>query len=106
MTKPILQVADQAKLIAHGNYTQEESIETTSKDEIGELVSNFNIMKKNQKKAEDQIRQNEAFLQSITTYMGEGMHCHGLRRQVDLYESRSGKVTRLDSRRVCQPKPL
>ena len=72
LTKPILQVADQAKLIARGNYT-EESIEITSKDEIGELVTNFNIMKKNQKKAEDQIRQNEAFLQSVTTYMGEGI---------------------------------
>ena len=58
LTKPILQVADQAKLIAHGNYT-EGSIEITSKDEIGELVTNFNIMKKSQKKAEDLIRKNE-----------------------------------------------
>ena len=72
LTKPILQVADQAKLIAHGNYT-EGSIEITSKDEIGELVTNFNIMKKNQKKAEDLIRKNEEFLQSVTTYMGEGI---------------------------------
>ncbi|WP_071394145.1 EAL domain-containing protein [Bacillus tuaregi] len=72
LTKPIVQVADQAKLIARGDYT-EDVIEATSKDEIGELVSNFNIMKENQKKAEDQIRQNEAFLQSVTTYMGEGM---------------------------------
>lgn len=72
LTKPILQVADQAKLIARGDYT-EKAIETTSKDEIGDLVMNFNIMKENQKKAEEQIRQNEAFLQSVTSYMGEGM---------------------------------
>ena len=72
LTRPILQVADQAKLIACGNYSQ-ENIETTSKDEIGELVLNFNIMKKNQKIAEEQIRHSEAFLQSITTNMGEGM---------------------------------
>ncbi|WP_223881976.1 EAL domain-containing protein [Niallia endozanthoxylica] len=72
LTKPILQVADQAKLIACGDYSH-EAIETTSKDEIGELVMNFNIMKENQKKAENQIRQSEAFLQSVTSYMGEGM---------------------------------
>lgn len=50
MTKPIIQVAEQVKLIARGDYTQ-EPIEITSKDEIGELVLNFNIMKENQKKA-------------------------------------------------------
>jgi diguanylate cyclase (GGDEF)-like protein/PAS domain S-box-containing protein len=72
LTKPILQVAEQAKMIARGDYTL-EPIETTSKDEIGELVVNFNIMRENQKKAEDQIRQNEAFLQSVTTHMGEGL---------------------------------
>jgi diguanylate cyclase (GGDEF)-like protein/PAS domain S-box-containing protein len=72
LTKPILQVAEQAKWIASGDYTQEPII-TTSQDEIGELVSNFNIMKENQKKAEDQIRQSEEFLQSITTNMGEGL---------------------------------
>ncbi len=72
LTKPILQVAEHAKLIACGDYTQ-EPIEATSKDEIGELVLNFNIMKENQKKAEEQIRQNEAFLQSVTTHMGEGL---------------------------------
>ena len=72
LTKPILQVAEQAKWIASGDYTQ-EPIVTTSKDEIGELVLNFNIMKENQKKAEEQIRQNEEFLQSITTNMGEGL---------------------------------
>ncbi|WP_428909496.1 EAL domain-containing protein [Niallia sp. Krafla_26] len=72
LTKPILQVAQQAKFIASGNYT-DETIEATSKDETGELVLNFNIMKENQKKAEDLIRQNEAFLQSVTTYMGEGI---------------------------------
>ena len=72
LTKPILQVAHQAKLIARGDYT-EEVIEITSNDEIGELVTNFTIMKENQKKAEEHIRQSEAFLQSITTHMGEGM---------------------------------
>ncbi|MEC1717007.1 EAL domain-containing protein [Schinkia azotoformans] len=50
MTKPIIQVAEQVKLIARGDYTQ-EPIEITSKDEIGELVLNFNVMKENQKKA-------------------------------------------------------
>lgn len=72
LTKPILQVANQAKLIASGDYSQ-EAIKTTNRDEIGELVTNFNIMKENQKQAEDLIRQNEAFLQSVTTSMGEGM---------------------------------
>ena len=72
LTRPILQVAHQANSIACGNYSQ-ETIEATSKDEIGELVSNFNIMKRNQKLAEEQIRHSEAFLQSITTNMGEGM---------------------------------
>ncbi|WP_458415342.1 EAL domain-containing protein [Schinkia sp. CFF1] len=52
LTKPILQVAEQAKLIARGDYTQ-EPIEITSMDEIGEMVLNFNIMKENQKKAEE-----------------------------------------------------
>lgn len=55
LTKPILQVAEQAKLIARSNYSQ-EPIEITSKDEIGELVLNFNRMKENQKKAEEQLR--------------------------------------------------
>lgn len=50
MTKPIIQIAEQVKFIARGDYTQ-EPIEITSKDEIGELVLNFNIMKENQKKA-------------------------------------------------------
>jgi diguanylate cyclase (GGDEF)-like protein/PAS domain S-box-containing protein len=72
LTKPILQVAEQAKWIASGNYSQ-EPIMTRSQDEIGELVSNFNIMKENQRKAEEQIRQHEEFLQSITTHMGEGL---------------------------------
>ena len=72
LTKPIRQVAQQAKLIASGSYTH-ETIKTKSKDETGELVLNFNIMKENQKKAEDLIRKNEAFLQSVTTYMGEGI---------------------------------
>lgn len=72
LTNPILQVAAHAKLIASGDYSQ-EPIEITSKDEIGELVANFNIMKENQKNAEEQIRQSEAFLQSVTTHMGEGM---------------------------------
>jgi diguanylate cyclase (GGDEF)-like protein/PAS domain S-box-containing protein len=72
LTNPILQVAEQAKVIACGDYTQ-DPIETTSKDEIGELVLNFNIMKENQKKAEEQIRQHEEFLQSVTTHMGEGL---------------------------------
>ena len=51
----------------------DEPIKITSNDEVGELVLNFNIMKENQKKAEELIRQNEAFLQSITTHMGEGL---------------------------------
>ncbi len=72
LTTPILEVAEQAKLIALGHYA-DEPIKTTSKDEVGELVFNFNIMKENQKKAEELIRQNEAFLQSITTHMGEGL---------------------------------
>lgn len=72
LTKPILQVAEHAKLIANGHYTQEEIV-TTSMDEIGELVLNFNIMKENQKRAEEQIRQHEAFLQSVTNHMGEGL---------------------------------
>ncbi|MBB6447619.1 EAL domain-containing protein [Bacillus benzoevorans] len=72
MTKPILQVAEHAKSMALGDYTQ-EPIAITRKDEIGELVLNFNIMKENQKKAEELLRQNEAFLQSVTTHMGEGL---------------------------------
>lgn len=72
MTKPILQVAEQAKSIAIGDNTQER-IKVTRKDEIGELVLSFNIMKENQKKAEEQVRQSEAFLQSVTTHMGEGL---------------------------------
>lgn len=72
MTKPILQVAEQAKSIAIGDYTQER-IKVKRKDEIGELVLSFNIMKENQKKAEEQVRQSGAFLQSITTHMGEGL---------------------------------
>jgi PAS domain S-box-containing protein len=72
LTKPILLVAEHAKLIANGDYTH-DPIDTSSKDEIGELVKNFNIMKENQRKAEEQIRQHEEFLQSITTHMGEGM---------------------------------
>lgn len=55
LTNPILQVAEHAKLMARGVYTQ-EPIEITSRDEIGELVLNFNIMKENQKKAEEQLR--------------------------------------------------
>lgn len=72
ITNPILQVAEQAEVIAQGGYTH-EPIKITRKDEIGELVLNFNIMKENQKQAEKRIRQNEAFLQSITNNMGEGM---------------------------------
>ncbi len=80
MTTPILQVAEQAKSIALGDYTQ-QPIKITSRDEIGELVQNFNIMKENQKMAEAQVRQSEAFLQSVTTHMGEGLividtECH------------------------------
>lgn len=55
LTNPILQVAEHAKLIARGDYRQ-EPIEIRSKDEIGELVLNFNIMKENQKNAEEQLR--------------------------------------------------
>ena len=76
----------------------EESIETTSKDEIGELVLNFNIMKKNQKKAEEQIRQNEAFLQSITTNMGEGMLVMDLEGRLTFMNPEAERLLGMDSK--------
>ena len=80
-------------------------IETTSKDEIGELVLNFNIMKKNQKIAEEQIRHSEAFLQSITTNMGEGMLVMDLEGRLTFMNPKAERLLGMDSRRVCQSKP-
>ena len=71
LTKPILQVADQAKLIAHGNYT-EGSIEITSKDEIGELVR-FQYHEKKPKKGRGSDPEKCRVSSSVTTYMGEGI---------------------------------
>lgn len=64
LTKPILQVAHQAKLLANGDYTQ-DPIDTASKDETGELVLNFNIMKENQKKDKEKI-EHLAFYDDLT----------------------------------------
>ena len=64
LSQPILQVAGQAKLLANGDYTQ-DVIKTTSQDETGELVMNFNIMKENQKKDKEKI-EHLAFYDDLT----------------------------------------
>lgn len=48
LTKPIVQISKELTLASNGDYTGDE-VKVTSKDEIGELAKDFNLMRRNMK---------------------------------------------------------
>ena len=71
IAKPILEVAQAADSIGHGEFDSEISIEND--DEVGVLAEKFNEMQRNLKTAVDKLRQEERKLTAIVENLGEGL---------------------------------
>ena len=71
IAKPILEVAQAADSIGHGEFDSEIVIEND--DEVGVLAEKFNEMRRNLKTAVDKLTQEERKLTAIVENLGEGL---------------------------------
>ncbi len=71
IAKPILEVAQAADSIGHGEFDSEIIIEND--DEVGVLAEKFNEMRGNLKTAVDKLKQEERKLTAIVENLGEGL---------------------------------
>ena len=71
IANPILEVAQAADNIGHGEFGSEIVIDND--DEVGVLAEKFNEMRGNLKTAVDQLRQEERKLTAIVENLGEGL---------------------------------
>ncbi|HIE27861.1 TPA: sensor histidine kinase [Candidatus Poribacteria bacterium] len=68
---PIMQVASAAKAIGRGEFDQ--GIEVKTRNEIGVLVEEFNLMRRNLKRAEEQLRQEAEKMTAVVNSIAEGL---------------------------------
>lgn len=71
ITKPIMDMRNQALLMSEGDYTSR--VKVYSKDEIGELAEGFNILSKRVQEAQANTESEKNRLDSVITHMSDGV---------------------------------
>lgn len=82
ITKPIINMRNQALLMSEGNYTSRVHI--YSDDEIGQLAESFNILSKRVQEAQANTESEKNRLDSVITHMSDGIIASDRRGRIRL----------------------
>ncbi|CAD2074342.1 sensor protein kinase WalK [Phocicoccus schoeneichii] len=82
ITKPIINMRNQALLMSEGNYTSR--VQIYSDDEIGQLAESFNILSKRVQEAQANTESEKNRLDSVITHMSDGIIASDRRGRIRL----------------------